>query len=220
MGDSIRGRKRPAESVVFAVLIGLVELAAAVAGPQAEKGEPLPKVARNPNGGSVAASPDGGTMKKSTVTPAQIRDAQVQAAAKLVDLKLVVVERGDFVVRSPTMPMPVPIVFKEVWMHGRSAQVRMDFRDDDQKTQPWWTGFKSLGHPVMTARSGFRVGRQRVRGHVARVGLCGLPGAAPGRTASGGHCIPSASLRTLFRVCSCRWWKCEKPWIRPERGAV
>ncbi len=150
MGDSIRGRKRPAASVVFAVLIGLVELAAAVAGPQAEKGEPLPKVARNPNGGSVAASPDGGTMKKSTVTPAQIRDAQVQAAAKLVDLKLVVVERGDFVVRSPTMPMPVPIVFKEVWMHGRSAQVRMDFRDDDQKTQPWWTGFKALGHPVMS----------------------------------------------------------------------
>ncbi|HEX4073424.1 MAG TPA: TlpA disulfide reductase family protein, partial [Planctomycetaceae bacterium] len=128
--------------MVFAVLIGLVELAGAVAGPPAEKSEAPAKVARNA---------DGNAQKKSAVTPAEIRDAQVQAAAKLVDLKMVVVERGDFVVRSPAMPMPVPIVFKEVWMHGRSAQVRMDFRDDDQKAQPWWTGFKSLNHPVTTA---------------------------------------------------------------------
>ena len=35
-------------------------------------------------------------------------------------------------------------------MHGRSAQVRMEIRDDDEKAQPWWTGFKSLGHPVMS----------------------------------------------------------------------
>src|ERR1700689_5464964 len=129
---SIPSRIRPAASVVFAVMIGLGALAAAAAGPPAEKTEPSPKAARSPDGGSVAASPDGGTRKKSTATPAEIRDAMVQAAAKLVDLKVVVVERGDFVVRSPTMPMPVPIVFKEVWMHGRSAQVRMDFRDDDE----------------------------------------------------------------------------------------
>jgi hypothetical protein len=157
MNHSIHSRNRLAAVIIFASLIGWGGLAAAVAGPPAEKSEPLPKAARNPDGSSVAASPDGGTVapspdggtrKKSMVTPAEIRDALVQAAAKLVDLKMVVVERGDFVVRSPTMPMPVPIVFKEVWMHGRSAQVRMDFRDDDQKAQPWWTGFKSLNRPV------------------------------------------------------------------------
>jgi thiol-disulfide isomerase/thioredoxin len=149
MGHAIRRRYRLAASVVFGALIAIGGLAAAVAGPPAEKGEPLPKAARNPGGGAAAPTSDGGTRKKSTVTPCEIRDAMVQAAAKLVDLKVVVVERGDFVLR--TEKLPVPVVFKEVWMHGRSAQVRMDFRDDDEKVQPWWSGFKSLNHPVTTA---------------------------------------------------------------------
>ena len=181
MGDSIRGRTGPAASVVFAVLIGLAELAAAVAGPQAEKSEAPAKAAHDA---------DGNAKKRPAVTPAEIRDAQVQAAAKLVDLKMVVVERGDFVVRSPTMPMPVPIVFKEVWMHGRSAQVRMDFRDDDQKTQPWWTGFKALGHPVMSCDLASVSGVKECVDMSRELVFADSRELRPAATASRGHCIP------------------------------
>jgi hypothetical protein len=128
-----------ATAIVFGSLIGWGGLAVAGAEPTGEKSVVPPKAALDPNGEA---------KKKSAVTAAQLRDALIQAAAKLVDLKVVVVERGDFTVR--TEKLPVPVVFKEVWMHGRSAQVRMEIRDDDEKTQPWWTGFKSLGHPVMS----------------------------------------------------------------------
>jgi thiol-disulfide isomerase/thioredoxin len=148
MGHSIRRRNRLAASMVFASLIGWGALAAAVAGPQAEKSEAPPQAARNPDGGGVAQTPDGGAKKKPALTPAQIRDALVQAAAKLVDLKMVVVERGDFVLRTPEMP--VPVVFKEVWMHGRTAQVHLVFRQDSPADR-WWTGFDAINRPLTTA---------------------------------------------------------------------
>jgi thiol-disulfide isomerase/thioredoxin len=134
--------------MVFASLIGLGGLGIAVAGPPAEKSESRAEAAHHPGDGSVASSPDGGTRKKSTVTPAEIRDALVRAAAKLVDLNLVVVERGDFVDRSANLP--VPVVFKEVWMHGRTAQVRMVLRHDSQAVR-WWTGFESIKRPLASA---------------------------------------------------------------------
>jgi thiol-disulfide isomerase/thioredoxin len=76
----------------------------------------------------------------------------VQAAAKLVDLKMVVVERGDYVV--PTANRPVKAIFKEVWMHRRSAQVRMVFHDDAPADR-WWTGFEALGRPLTSADLAF-----------------------------------------------------------------
>jgi thiol-disulfide isomerase/thioredoxin len=152
MGHSIRGRYGPAASMVFAVLIGLGRLAAAVAGPPAERSEAPAKAARNAGSGAVTQTRDGEAKKQSAVTPAQIRDALVQAAAKLVDLKMVVVERGDYVM--PTANRPVPATFKEVWMHGRSAQVRMVVRQDSPADR-WWTGFEALGRPVTSADLAF-----------------------------------------------------------------
>ncbi len=216
MGDSIRGRKRPAASMVFAVLIGLVELAAAVAGPPAEKSEPPPKVARNPTAAVWPRVPTR-TMKKSAVTPAQIRDAQVQAAAKLVDLKLVVVERGDFVVRSPRCRCPFRLSSRKSGCTAARPRCGWIFVMTTKRPNRGGPGSNRSGHPVTSGRSGFRVGSQRVRGYVARVGLCGLPGAAPAVTASRGHCIPSASRRTLSRACSCRWWSATSRGFRPER---
>jgi hypothetical protein len=136
MNNSNCGRDRLVASFVFGCLISQGVL---VAAPQAPKSEAPAK---------AAVKGDDWARKKSAVTAAELRDALVQAAAKLVDLKMVVVERGDFILRAEKLP--VPVVFKEVWMHGRSAQVRLETRDDDEKTQPWWTGFKALGHPVMS----------------------------------------------------------------------
>jgi hypothetical protein len=133
MISSISRSNRLAAAFVLATLIGWGGLAAALAGPPAEKSD----------GGSTLKT------QKSAVTPAQIRDALLQAAAKLVDLKLVVAERGDFLLR--TEKLPVPVTFKEVWMHGRSAQMRMVTRDDDEKVRPWWSGFEAIGRPLTSA---------------------------------------------------------------------
>jgi thiol-disulfide isomerase/thioredoxin len=125
--------------MALGALICVGGLLAAVAGPPAEKSEPSP---------NATDHPDGGPKKKLEQTPAQLRDALVQAAAKLVDLKMVVVERGDVVV--PTANRPVAAVYKEVWMHGRSAQVRMVFRQDSPVDR-WWTGFEAINRPLTTA---------------------------------------------------------------------
>jgi hypothetical protein len=130
-----------ATAIVFGSLIGWGDLAATAAAPEPT----APNITAPPK---AVLSLEGETKQKSAVTAAQLRDALVQAAAKLVDLKLIVVERGDFILRMEKLP--VPVNFKEVWMHGRSAQVRMETRDDDEKVQPWWSGFKALGHPVMS----------------------------------------------------------------------
>ena len=75
------------------------------------------------------------TIKDHELIASQLRDAQINAAAKFVDLKIVAVEKGDFVVR--TADVPVQIVFKEVWMHQKSAQVYMvsrESRNEDRKS--------------------------------------------------------------------------------------
>jgi hypothetical protein len=140
MNHSIPSKNPLAAVIVFGSLIGWGGSSATFAAPSVEK------EAAHSQAGRLA---DTTSNKQPVTTAAQIRDALAQAAAKLVDLKAVVVERGDFTVRTEKLPMPV--TFKEVWMHGRSAQVRMEIRDDDEKTQQWWTGFKSLNHPVTTA---------------------------------------------------------------------
>ena len=213
MNHSIHGRIQLTTAIVFGALIGWGGLAAAAAEPAAEKTAAAPKAVRNSNASDRAQGVDGAGQKKPAVTPAQIRDALVQAAAKLVDLKMVVVERGDFVVRSPTMPMPVPIVFKEVWMHGRSAQVRMDFRDDDQKTQPWWTGFKSLNHPVTTADLASVSGVKECVDLSRELVFADSRGpATTGRVSKSPHFISNLFVPLV---------ECDKPWIATRlRGGL
>jgi beta-lactamase regulating signal transducer with metallopeptidase domain/thiol-disulfide isomerase/thioredoxin len=104
---------------------------------------PIPEPQRD-----AAESPDGLPNKNSPVTAAQIRGALLESAAKLVDLKITVVERGDFTERTPDRP--VRVVFKEMWLHGKSAQVRADVRRDGNGDE-WWTGFESLKGPITSA---------------------------------------------------------------------
>lgn len=113
-----------------------------------EKSKVSQEAVRTPQGGVVAESPGEGRNKNGGLTAGQIRDALIHAAAKLVDLKIVVVEKGDFVLRSENLP--VPVVFKEVWLHGQSAQVRMDWRANGNG-EKWWTGFKPIKGPLTSA---------------------------------------------------------------------
>jgi hypothetical protein len=99
--------------------------------------------------GTGAASADDRTTKDSARTLGPIRDALIKAATKLVDLKIVVAEKGDFTERAPGQP--VPVVFKEMWLHSRSAQVRIDDQRDDGKGTEWWTGFRPMNRPLTSA---------------------------------------------------------------------
>lgn len=96
---------------------------------------------------SSADGQDGKSNESSDCTASQIRNALLESAANLIDLKIVAVEKGDFCERSEEMP--VPIVFKEVWMHSDSAQVRMIHREDGNEVE-WWTGFESIKGPITT----------------------------------------------------------------------
>ncbi|MEI8019830.1 MAG: TlpA disulfide reductase family protein, partial [Schlesneria sp.] len=88
---------------------------------------------------------------------AEIRQAIIDAAEKLVDLKIDVVERGSLTQR--TDDIPVPVAFKQMWMHASSAQLRM-VSLDEKNEEEWWTGFDSIKGPITTGHlaslSGFK----------------------------------------------------------------
>jgi thiol-disulfide isomerase/thioredoxin len=111
------------------------------AGPAAEGERPLPQ----------ATASQGESNDNSAGITARIQAALVESAAKLVDLRIVVAEKGDFIQRAADMP--VPVVFKEMWMHGESAQVYMDWRGDGNGEE-WWTGFNSINGPLTTDHLG------------------------------------------------------------------
>ena len=113
-----------------------------------EKSKVSSEALRTPQGGVAAESLGEGRNKNGGLTAGRLRDALIQAAGKLVDLKIVVVEKGDFVLRSENLP--VPVVFKEMWLHGGSAQVRMDWRPNGNGDK-WWTGFKPIKGPLTSA---------------------------------------------------------------------
>ncbi len=98
-----------------------------------------------------ATASQGQSHDDSAGITARIQAALFESAAKLVDLRIVVAEKGDFVQRAADRP--VPVVFKEMWMHGKSAQVYMDWRGDGNGEQ-WWTGFKSIEGPLTTDHLG------------------------------------------------------------------
>lgn len=97
---------------------------------------------------TVADSPIERSSEDSKGLASQIQSALIETASKLVDLKIVVVEKGDFCVR--TEEMSVPVRFKEVWMHSQSAQARTIWRENGNDVR-WWTGFESLDGPITTA---------------------------------------------------------------------
>ncbi len=148
-----QGRLVFAAAVACGSLICLGGLSTPVlAEPRAEPGPPTSPPSREapatPQRGSAPNSPADRPHQSPAVTAAQIRAALLAAPAKLVDLKLVVVERGNFNDRSQNQP--VPVVYKEMWIHSRSAQVRMDFRHNGNGAR-WWTGFPSIKGPLTTA---------------------------------------------------------------------
>ncbi len=110
-------------------------------GPVAEVEHPLPR----------AFAIQGASNDPSGVITARIRAALVESAAKLVDLRIVVAEKGDFTRRAADVP--VPVVFKEMWMHDKSAQLYMDWHGDGGG-EKWWTGFKSITGPLTTDHLG------------------------------------------------------------------
>ena len=86
-------------------------------------------------------------VKNAGEEAAQIRKAIIDAAEKLVDLKIDVVERGNFTQR--TDESPVPVAFKQMWIHASSAQLRM-VSLDEKNEEEWWTGFDSIKGPLTT----------------------------------------------------------------------
>lgn len=81
----------------------------------------------------------------SKAVAAEIREALIESAEKLVDLKIEVVERGGFF--QHTDEGPVPVAFKQMWMHASSAQVQivsLETRNEEE----WWTGFDSIKGPL------------------------------------------------------------------------
>ena len=97
---------------------------------------------------TLAESPIELSNEGSKELASQIRSALIETASKLVDLKIVIAEKGDFCVR--TEATSVPVCFKEVWMHSESAQARMIWRENGNDVG-WWTGFESLDGPITTA---------------------------------------------------------------------
>ncbi len=86
-------------------------------------------------------------IKNSEAVAAQIRQVLIESADKLVDLKIDVVERGSFTER--TGESPVPVAFKQMWMHASSAQVQI-VSLENRNEEEWWTGFDSIKGPLTT----------------------------------------------------------------------
>ncbi|WP_010587379.1 TlpA family protein disulfide reductase [Schlesneria paludicola] len=115
----------------------------------------------------AVASLDGG-RNATTVTAEQLRNALIDAAQKLVDLKIVAVERVGYA--PPTPDVPVPVVFKEMWIHRHSAQAYVLHRTESNDDQ-WWTGFEAIEGPLTTHHLAAMPGR-KVCVDTARVPLC------------------------------------------------
>src|SRR5262245_4146146 len=75
------------------------------------------------------------------ITAAEIRQALHDAAAKLIDLQIAVVELGNSGEQQPGQP--IPVIFKQIWMHGQSGQALLDQREDIVGDS-WWTGFQPV----------------------------------------------------------------------------
>ena len=86
-------------------------------------------------------------IENSEAVAAEIRQALIESAEKLVDLKIDVVERGSLTQR--TDESPVPVAFKQMWMHASSAQVRI-IQLENRNEEEWWTGFDSIKGPLTT----------------------------------------------------------------------
>src|SRR5262245_7538895 len=96
--------------------------------------EPAQKSASAAN----AATPPDATGANTMSVAESIRAALLDTAARLDNLKITFVEKGDNAIAAPGMP--IPVVFKEVWIHGQSAQARMDWRENGNGDN-WWEGF-------------------------------------------------------------------------------
>ena len=86
-------------------------------------------------------------IENSKAVAAQIRQALIASAEKLVDLKIDVAERGSFSQRMDEMP--VPVAFKQMWMHALSAQVHI-VAVDNSNEEEWWKGFDTIKGPLTT----------------------------------------------------------------------
>jgi thiol-disulfide isomerase/thioredoxin len=111
------------------------------AGPATEGERSLPQ----------ANASQGESNDQSAVIAARIRAALVESAAELVDLRIVVAEKGNFNQRAADTA--IPVVFKEMWMHGDSAQFYMDIRSEGNG-EKWWTGYESIKGPLTTDHLG------------------------------------------------------------------
>jgi thiol-disulfide isomerase/thioredoxin len=79
----------------------------------------------NGRGSQLPANPN--------VSASDLHRALGEAARKLVDVQVAVVERQ----------VPASVVFKQIWMHDRSAQVYYDQRDEIAD-EAWWTHFRPI----------------------------------------------------------------------------
>jgi thiol-disulfide isomerase/thioredoxin len=96
----------------------------------------------------VASSTQSANSDPDSVDPTAraIRAAFLDTAARLDNLKITFVERGDNTVREPG----TPVVLKEIWIHGQSAQARMDWRENGNG-ENWWKGFQTHDKPLTSA---------------------------------------------------------------------
>lgn len=200
-----------ATAVALGSLICLGALIVAVlAVSRSEKSHLSPEVASEALPAVVAVSSADRPNTDSASTPGQIRNALIQAAAKLVDLKIVVAEKGDSTEREPGEPAPV--VFKEMWMHKNSAQVRVDGGHDEIRDK-WWTGFEPIKGPLTSARL------ESTPGLKACVDMSRALVYADSRPIHAGqsrtlHCVSkSPAMPNLFVPLI----EFDKPWIPPNR---
>ena len=155
-------------------------------------------------------------VKNAGEEAAQIRKAIIDAAEKLVDLKIDVVERGNFTQR--TDESPVPVAFKQMWIHASSAQLRM-VSLDEKNEEEWWTGFDSIKGPLTTGHlaslSGFKacVDMSREISFANSI----IHGETPGGTYRTVHSV-SQKPRLIFNL-FVPLVELNKPWISADRQA-
>ena len=145
MSQPLQKKHSFAVAMTFVTLLCGAGIIAAIATSRSEKSTVARGLARNGQRTIIDESRANAQDENTKLTAGQIRDALIRAAEKLVDLKIVVVEKGNFT--ELTGEDPVPVVFKEMWMHSKSAQVRMDWRADGNGDE-WWTGFESTKGPI------------------------------------------------------------------------
>jgi thiol-disulfide isomerase/thioredoxin len=115
------------------LLICATAITAAVVVWRARRNRTAAHVVRPDQPKPSANESDNQLLANSIVSAADLHQALQDAARKLVDLQIAVVERH----------VSATVIFKQIWIHDRSAQAVYDQRDDI-KDESWWKHFQPV----------------------------------------------------------------------------